>query len=80
MWIPHLDRVVRSRDVRIDEKVKYNTDFDTTVPESGQTLTITINEIDLDEKDMDPSLIIEDTTQLHTETLYRHLPTPQGST
>ena len=80
VWIPHLDRVVRSRDVRIDEKVKYNPDYDTTVPESGQTLTIIINEIDLDEEDMDPSPIIEDTTQLYTETLYRHLPTPQGST
>ena len=53
----------------------YNPDFDTSVPESGQALSI-INEIDLDEEeDMDPLQNIEDET-IHL----KPLPTPRGST
>jgi hypothetical protein len=51
VWIPRLDRVVRSRDVQVDEKVMYDPQLDTNPPETGQALAILINEIDLDEDD-----------------------------
>ncbi|KAH7114777.1 hypothetical protein B0J13DRAFT_573262 [Dactylonectria estremocensis] len=60
VWIPHLDRVIVSRDVQVDEKVMYDPQLATTLPESGQTLTITINEVDLDEEDIEPLPIMED--------------------
>lgn len=61
VWIPHLDRVIVSRDVQVDEKVMYDPQLATTLPESGQTLAITINEVDLDEEDIEPLPVMEDT-------------------
>ncbi|KAI8397360.1 hypothetical protein FOFC_20632 [Fusarium oxysporum] len=60
VWIPHLDRVIVSRDVQIDEKVMYDAQLATTLPESGQALAITVNEVDLDEEDVEPLPITED--------------------
>ncbi|KAF5236868.1 hypothetical protein FANTH_11110 [Fusarium anthophilum] len=60
VWIPHLDRVIVSRDVQIDEKVMYDPQLATTRPESGQALAITVNEVDLDEEDVEPLPITED--------------------
>ncbi|EMT69241.1 hypothetical protein FOC4_g10000290 [Fusarium odoratissimum] len=60
VWIPHLDRVIVSRDVQIDEKVMYNPQLATTPPESGQALAIMVNEVDLDEEDVEPLPITED--------------------
>lgn len=60
VWIPHLDRVIVSRDVQVDEKVMYDPQLATTLPEPGQALAITINEVDLDEDDIEPLLIMED--------------------
>ncbi|KAH7464328.1 hypothetical protein FOMA001_g17638 [Fusarium oxysporum f. sp. matthiolae] len=60
VWIPHLDRVIVSRDVQIDEKVMYDPQLATTLPESGQALAITVNEVDLDEEDVEPLPITED--------------------
>jgi len=51
VWIPHLDRVVRSRDVQIDEKVMYDPRLDTDWPETANASLTMINEIDLDEED-----------------------------
>lgn len=51
VWIPHLDRVVRSRDVQVDEKVMYDPQLDTDRPETANASSIMINEIDLDEDD-----------------------------
>jgi hypothetical protein len=39
----------------------YDPQHATTLPESGQTLAITINEVDLDEEDIEPLPIMEDT-------------------
>jgi len=51
VWIPHLNRVIISRDVQIDEKVMYDPAL-VTVPEgSGHAVSITLNEVDLDESD-----------------------------
>jgi hypothetical protein len=61
VWIPQLDRVIASRDVRVDDKVMYDPQLDTTLPESGQALAITINEVDLDEEDIELSPVMEDT-------------------
>ncbi|PCD22187.1 hypothetical protein AU210_015981 [Fusarium oxysporum f. sp. radicis-cucumerinum] len=59
VWVPHLDRVIVSRDVQVDEKVMYDPQLATTLPESGQTLAITINEVDLEEEDIEPLSIME---------------------
>ncbi|RKK17208.1 hypothetical protein BFJ66_g17994, partial [Fusarium oxysporum f. sp. cepae] len=61
VWVPHLDRVIVSRDVQVDEKVMYDPQLATTLPESGQTLAITINEVDLEEEDIEPLSIMENT-------------------
>jgi hypothetical protein len=61
VWIPRLDRVVISRDVQVDEKVMYDPQLATGSPETGQALSITINELDLGESDIEPLQIIEDT-------------------
>jgi hypothetical protein len=61
VWVPHLDRVIVSRDVQVDEKVMYDPQLATTLPESGQTLTIMINEVDLEEEDIEPLSIMENT-------------------
>ncbi|KAF6518394.1 hypothetical protein HZS61_002472 [Fusarium oxysporum f. sp. conglutinans] len=61
VWVPHLDRVIVSRDVQVDEKVMYDPQLATTLPESGQTLAITINFIDLEEEDIEPLSIMENT-------------------
>ena len=61
VWIPQLDRVIISRDVQVDEKVMYDPRLAPTLPESGQTLAITINEADLDEEDIEPFPIMEGT-------------------
>ena len=77
VWIPQLGRVVASRDVKVDEKVFYDPKYDT-IPlpiQSGQNLTITINEIDLDEEDSDPMHIMDDTTPIPATIL----PTPASS-
>ena len=62
VWIPRLDRVVISRDVRVDEKVMYDPQLTASPPESSQALSITINEIDLDEMDAEPLPEIETST------------------
>ncbi|SCO78293.1 uncharacterized protein FRV6_02506 [Fusarium oxysporum] len=64
LWIPHLDRVIVSRDVQIDEKVMYDPQLAITLPESGQALAITVNEVDLDEEDVEPLPITEDIATL----------------
>ena len=51
VWIPHLDRVIISRDVQIDEKVMYNPSLITSPQGSEQALSMTLNEVDLDESD-----------------------------
>ncbi|RKK10811.1 hypothetical protein BFJ65_g14807 [Fusarium oxysporum f. sp. cepae] len=61
VWVPHLDRVIVSRDVQVDEKAIYDPQLATTLPESGQTLAITINEVDLEEEDIEPLSIMENT-------------------
>ncbi|KAF6518157.1 hypothetical protein HZS61_002235 [Fusarium oxysporum f. sp. conglutinans] len=61
VWVPHLDRVIVSRDVQVDEKVMYDPQLATTLPESGQALAITINEVDLEEEDIEPLSIMENT-------------------
>ena len=61
VWILQLDRVIVSRDVQVDEKVMYDLQLDTTLPESGQTLAIMINEVDLDEEDIELLPAMEDT-------------------
>ncbi|KAK2666788.1 hypothetical protein RAB80_017905 [Fusarium oxysporum f. sp. vasinfectum] len=61
VWVPHFDRVIVSRDVQVDEKVMYDPQLATTLPESGQTLAITINEVDLEEEDIEPLSIMENT-------------------
>jgi hypothetical protein len=61
VWVPHLDRVIVSRDVQVDEKVMYDPQLATILPESGQTLSITINEVDLEEEDIEPLSIMENT-------------------
>ncbi|KAK2684288.1 hypothetical protein QWA68_016768 [Fusarium oxysporum] len=61
VWVPHLDRVIVSRDVQVDEKVMYDPQLATTLPESGQTLAITINEVDLEEEDIELLSIMENT-------------------
>ncbi|KAF6527626.1 hypothetical protein HZS61_007964 [Fusarium oxysporum f. sp. conglutinans] len=61
VWVPHLDRVIVSRDVQVDEKVMYDPQLATILPESGQTLAITINEVDLEEEDIEPLSIMENT-------------------
>ncbi|KAG7424316.1 Copia protein [Fusarium oxysporum f. sp. raphani] len=61
VWVPHLERIIVSRDVQVDEKVMYNPQLATTLPESGQTLAITINEVDLDEENIEPLSIMENT-------------------
>jgi hypothetical protein len=53
--------VIVSRDVQVDEKVMYDAQLATTLPESGQTLAITINEVDLEEEDIEPLSIMENT-------------------
>jgi hypothetical protein len=62
VWIPHPDRVVVSWDVQVDEKVMYNPQLVTNFPESKTTLSIIINEIDLDETDIELFSTTEDTT------------------
>ncbi|KAG4253841.1 hypothetical protein FPRO03_14238 [Fusarium proliferatum] len=61
VWVPHLDRVIVSRDVQVDEKAMYDPQLATTLPESGRTLAITINEVDLDEENIEPLSIMENT-------------------
>jgi hypothetical protein len=61
VWIPHLDRVVVSRDVQVDEKVMYDSKLTTDHLETGQALLTIINEIDLDEPDSQPLSMMEDT-------------------
>ncbi|KAI8405770.1 hypothetical protein FOFC_13231 [Fusarium oxysporum] len=48
-------------DQNVDEKVMYDPQLATTLPESGQTLAITINEVDLKEEDIEPLSIMENT-------------------
>lgn len=60
VWIPHLDRAIVSRDAQVDGKVMYDPQLAATHPESGQAPTITINEVDLDEDDIEPLLIMKD--------------------
>ncbi|EFZ03308.2 Integrase, catalytic core [Metarhizium robertsii ARSEF 23] len=62
IWIPQLDRVIASRDVQIDEKVMYKPEIATALPDSRQSLSTTINEIDLDEEDMEALPVMGDIT------------------
>lgn len=62
VWIPQLDRVIASRDVQIDEKVMYKPEITTALPDSGQSLSTTINEVDLDEEDLGQLPVMENTT------------------
>ena len=61
VWIPHIDRVIRSRDVQVDEKVMYDPQLDTSRQETRQALSIIINEVDLDENEDAIQSIIDDT-------------------
>lgn len=74
VWIPHLNRVVRSRDVQVDEKVMYDPQLVTSLPETGQALSITINEIDLDESDAELHPIAEDTATANPDLVQYEVP------
>lgn len=85
VWIPHLDRVIRSRDVQVDEKVMYDPHLDTSRPESEQALSITLNEVDLDETDTGLFPIIDDIAAVGDSNLVQYevpqsmLPPPPAS-
>jgi len=73
IWIPHMDRVVMSRDVQIDEKIMYDAQLTTSTPENGQ-LSITINEIDLDDSDTELPPIDEDVATTNPELVQYEVP------
>ncbi|KAI8406119.1 hypothetical protein FOFC_13588 [Fusarium oxysporum] len=54
-------RYIQSDGEKVDEKVMYDPQLATTLPESGQALAITINEVDLEEEDIEPLSIMENT-------------------
>jgi len=62
VWIPHLDRVLRTRDVQVDEKVMYDPYLDTDRPETANASSIMINEIDLEEEDTATWSLTDDTS------------------
>jgi hypothetical protein len=74
VWIPQLHRVVRSRDVQVDEKVLYDPQLATNLPETGQTLLTAVNEIDLDESDGELPPIMDDTTALNRDLVQYEVP------
>ena len=64
VWIPHSNRVITSRDVRIDENVVYNPQYSKAPPQREQALSTILNDIDLDESDNEILLIGSDTAEL----------------
>lgn len=84
VWIPHLDRVVRSRDVQVDEKVMYDPQLDTSRSETRQALSAIINEVDLDEEDIalqpitDDTAVAEDSSIVQCE-VPRSMPPPPST-
>jgi hypothetical protein len=63
VWIPHSNRVITSRDVRIDENVVYKPQYSKVSPQREQALSTILNDIDLDESDNDMLLIGSDTAE-----------------
>jgi hypothetical protein len=61
VWIPHLDRVVVSRDVQVGEKVMYDPQLTIITLESRQSSLNAINEVDLDESDVELFPTMDDT-------------------
>ncbi|KAK1914132.1 hypothetical protein P3342_007378 [Pyrenophora teres f. teres] len=55
IWIPQSNRVITSRDVRIDEKVLYDPQQSTAPLERSQALSTLLNDIDMNESDEDAS-------------------------
>ncbi|EFQ94864.1 hypothetical protein PTT_07313 [Pyrenophora teres f. teres 0-1] len=53
IWIPQSNRVITSRDVRIDEKVLYDPQQSTAPLERSQALSTLLNDIDMNESDED---------------------------
>lgn len=49
VWIPQSNRVITSRDVRIDEKILYDPRQSMDLPRDNQALLAMLNEIDMDE-------------------------------
>lgn len=76
VWIPRLDRIVVSRDVQVDEKVMYDPQLATDPPETGQTLSILINEVDLDEPN-NPIFSIAEETAVPDPTLVQYEVPPE---
>jgi hypothetical protein len=74
IWIPHLDRVIISRDVQIDEKVMYDPKLVTGPQVPGQALSITINEVDLDESDAELLPDMDDSTLVNPDLVQYEVP------
>ncbi|KAI1676067.1 RVT-2 domain containing protein [Pyrenophora tritici-repentis] len=51
VWIPQSNRVITSRDVRIDEKILYDPRQSMDLPRDNQALLAMLNEIDMDESE-----------------------------
>ena len=64
VWIPRSNRVIASRDVRIDEHVAYNPQYSKDPLQGEQALSTILNDVDLDELDNDMLLIGSDTAEL----------------
>jgi hypothetical protein len=64
VWILHSNRVITSRDVRIDENVLYNPQYFKAPPQRKQAPSTILNNVDPDELDNDLLLIGSDTAEL----------------
>lgn len=53
VWIPQSNRVITSRDVRIDEKILYDPRQSMDLPRENQALLAMLNEIDMDKLEDD---------------------------
>jgi len=58
----------------VDEKVMYNPHFDANPPETGQALSIMINEIDLDEDDSQPFPTMDESAELNPDLVQYEVP------
>jgi hypothetical protein len=74
VWIPHLDRVIISRDVQVDEKVMYDPALVTGPEGSGYAVSITLNEVDLDESDAEIFPDLNDTTTVNPDLVQYEVP------
>ena len=63
VWIPQSERVVTSRDVRINEDVVYDPQHFKDPPQREQALSATLNDVDVVESNNDMLLIGSDTAE-----------------